>query len=266
MTIEQHLQALIFPIGSVQKIRKGYLKGFKFKLTTNSLWSPIIGNWEPAMQKIMVNVIKKDSIVYDLGANNGIHGLLMAGVVGKNGKVHNFEPLPSNLEEIELNFKLNNISNYVNVHAAVFSDNGVQNFEVGDHVKQGFISDTPHSKFIAVPTLTLDSYIESGNPGPSFIKMDIEGAEGAALEGFRKNVDKFRPIMIIELHSPEQDGLVGQFLKEHSYEAYRFDTFSALEFTRIKDLSKVFPDPDGIWGSIFCVPSEIRFDSLSFDK
>jgi FkbM family methyltransferase len=266
MTIKQRIQDLFFPLGSVQKIRVGYLKGCSFKLTTNSLWSPIIGNWEPAMQKIMVNIIKENSVVYDLGANNGIHGLLMARLVGEKGKVYNFEPLPSNLEEIEMNFRLNSISNYVNIHAAVFSVNGTQNFEIGDHAKQGFISDKPQNKSIAVPTITLDSFIDSGNPGPSFIKMDIEGAEGGALEGFEKHIDQFRPFMIIELHSPEQDMMVGQFLKKHSYEAYRFDTFRKLSFTRIRDLTKVFPDPNGIWGSIFCVPEETDFSSLTFDK
>ena len=90
MTFKQKIQNLFFPLGSVQKIRSGYLKGFRIRLTENSLWSPLIGNWEPAMQKIMVNVIKPGEVVYDLGANNGLHGLLMSGLVGQFGKVYNF--------------------------------------------------------------------------------------------------------------------------------------------------------------------------------
>lgn len=218
------------------------------------------------MQKIMVNVIKEGDVAYDLGANNGLHGLLMASIVGSKGKVYNFEPFPENIEEIDLNFELNGITNYENVNAAVFSEDGTQNFEVGDHAKQGFISSSVQSKSIEVPTVKLDSFIQKGNPGPNFIKMDIEGAEGDALKGFERSIEMYRPMMIIELHSPEQDRKVGLFLAEHNYQAFRFDTFSELRFTRINDLSKVFPSPDGIWGSIFCIPKEVEFESLSFEK
>ena len=48
--------------------------------------------------------------------------------------------------------------------------------------------------------------------------------------------------MIIELHNPEQDRMVGQFLQQHGYTAYRFDTFAALSFTFIKNMNKVHPE------------------------
>ena len=85
LTFKQKIQNLLLPLGTIQRIRSGYLKGYKIKLTQNSLWSPLIGKWEPAMQKIMANVIKPGQIVYDLGANNGLHGLLMAPLFGKDG-------------------------------------------------------------------------------------------------------------------------------------------------------------------------------------
>jgi len=96
--------------------------------------------------------------------------------------------------------------------------------------------------------------------------MDIEGAEGPALKGFSRNIDRFLPLMIIELHSPEQDKEVGQFLQLHGYTAYRFDTFAKLEFTLIKDLTKVYPSPEGIWGSIFCLPPGKKMGDFSFNK
>lgn len=268
MTLKQRLQNLIFPLGTVQKIRKGYLKGFKIRLSENSLWSPLIGNWEPAMQKIMVNVVKPGDIVYDLGANNGLHGLLMAGLVAPGGQVFNFEPFEENIGEIVENYSFNNITNYTNIQAAVSDKVGTETFSLGKHHKQGAIvqGEVTNSNNITVPVISLDAFIEKGNPGPVFIKMDIEGAEGPALHGFSKNIDKFRPLMIIELHSPEQDLMVGQFLQKHGYTAYRFDTFAKLAFTAIKDLNKVHPDPDGIWGSIFCLPPGKKLDNYTFNK
>lgn len=187
MTLKQKIQNLFFPLGSIQKIRSGYLKGYKIRLTTNSLWSPLIGNWEPAMQKIMANVIRPGQVVYDLGANNGLHGLLMANIVGQSGVVYNFEPFEENINEIIENYSLNNITNYKNIHAAVSGKNGIETFVIGEHHKQGHISsqEATTEKKIEVQSITLDAFIEQGNPGPAFIKIDIEGAEGLCA-GFQK--------------------------------------------------------------------------------
>ncbi|HYE53394.1 MAG TPA: FkbM family methyltransferase [Chitinophagaceae bacterium] len=265
MTFKQKIQNLIFPLGSVQTIKMGYLKGFKIRLSKNSLWSPLIGNWEPAMQRIMKAVVKPGHVAYDVGANNGLHGLLLSTIVGDKGHVFNFEPLPSNIEEITENFQLNNLRNYTNVCAAVSDSDGIIRFELGDHDKQGHIAGAAaNGKGIDVKTISLDSFIEKGNPAPDFIKMDIEGAEGAALQGFERNIGKKHPLMIIELHGIQQDLMVGKFLKKYNYTAYRFDPFKKLHFTKITDLEKPHPHPDGVWGSIFCVGPDKSFENYQF--
>lgn len=268
LTFKQKIQNIIFPLGSIQKIYKGYLKGYKMKVTTNSLWSPLIGGWEPTMQKIMVNVVKPGQTVYDLGANNGLHGLLLSRLVGEKGLVVNFEPFAANIIEIDENYEMNKIVNYRNVQAAVADKEGIVNFSMGVHSKQGAISEdnSDDSDCVKVPSITLDSFIDAGNPGPSFIKMDIEGAEGAALSGFSKNIEKYFPDMVIELHNPVQDREVGYFLKSHQYKAYRFDPFKALHFTEVSDFSKGCPEPEGIWGTIFCFGPSRQLKDFTFDK
>lgn len=267
LTFKQKIQNLVFPLGSVQKIRRGYLKGYRIRLSENSLWSPLIGNWEPAMQKIMVNTVQPGQTVYDMGANNGLHGLLLASLVGDKGLVVNFEPFADNIKEIDENFSLNRISNYKNVQAAVTDHSGTVQFEVAAHAKQGSIADGGKgTQTISVPCISADDYIDQGGNLPSFIKIDIEGAEGAALNGFTRNIEKCFPLMIIELHSPEQDAIVGKFLQFYKYEAYRFNPFAKLAFEQIKDFTRPHPAPEGIWGSIFCVGPKQSFNSFSFSK
>jgi FkbM family methyltransferase len=255
LTFKQRIQNVVFPLGSIQKIRRGYLKGYKIRLTQNSLWSPLIGGWEPAMQKIMVNVVKDNSVVYDLGANNGLHGLLMARLVGSKGRVFNFEPLPENIEEIDENFKLNNIHNYTNVQAAVSDKKEMLEFQLHEHAKQGHIATHTDKNIpsIQVPAISLDDFIESGNPAPDFIKIDIEGAEGAALKGFSTHIRDSYPDMIIELHNPEQDRQIGEFLKANGYTAFRFDPFKKLQLIQVRDYTRQYPHPAGVWGTLFCV-------------
>ena len=268
MTFKQKIQNLFFPLGSIQKIRAGYLKGYKIRITENSLWSPILGGWEPTLQKIMANVIEKGQTAYDLGANNGLHGLLMAELVGEKGIVYNFEPLKENIEEISENFELNRFVNFKNVQLAISDKEGMESFVVTEHLKQGFISDgkPTSAKTVEVRTTTIDKFIKEGNPGPSFIKIDIEGAEGPALQGFSETIGQYLPLMVIELHSPEQDKEVGKFLKDHRYTAFRFDPFAKLHFREVKDFARTYDDPDGIWGTVFCIPPGRNLSNYNFDK
>ena len=261
------IQNIIFPIGSKQRILRGYLKGSHIIVSENTQWAPIIGRWEPAMQKIIANTVNEGNIFYDLGANFGLHGLLSAKYLGANGYIYNFDPLPSNLEEIKVNYALNGVENYTNIQKAVSNKNGNTEFNVAHHNGQGSLGiKREGSGKIVVETTTLDSFISDSNPLPDFIKMDIEGAEGDALEGFVQHIEKSFPVMIIELHSPEADKKVGQFLKFYKYDAYRFDTFKGLEFEKIKNLESPHPDKEGIWGSVLCCPQSKPLDSFQFNK
>ncbi|HEY0678978.1 MAG TPA: FkbM family methyltransferase [Chitinophagaceae bacterium] len=217
------------------------------------------------MQHIMTSVVKPGHIAYDIGANNGLHGLLLSRLTSPGGQVFNFEPLPSNVKEITENFELNGLRNYSNVCAAVSDKDGSIYFELGDHDKQGHISSrSDDDKHIKVNTISLDSFIEQGNPGPQFIKMDIEGAESSALRGFERNIEKYFPIMIIELHNPQEDKEVGKLLSFHKYTAYRFDPFKKLALKKISRLDVPHPDPDGIWGSILCLGPNTSINDFRF--
>lgn len=254
MNLKRELQKLIFPVGSVQSVRSGYLKGKRIIISENTQWAPLFGRWEPSMQKIMNAVIRKGDIVYDLGANFGLHGMLCSKLTGKDGYLFNFEPLPDNILEIERNYGLNDVSNYTNVQKAVSNKNTTLKFKVAKHSGQGKLVENEFCEGIVdVESITLDQFILNGNKPPNFIKMDIEGAEGDALEGFSLNLEKTSPIMIIELHSPEADKKVGDFLKFHKYKAYRFNTFKSIHFEEIKNLSLPYPHKEGIWGTVLCL-------------
>lgn len=267
MSLKQEIQKLLFPLKSTQKIRFGYLKGKRIIISANTQWAPLLGRWEPAMQKVMVNVIKEKQTVYDLGANFGLHGLLCSRLVGSEGMLYNFEPLPSNIREIESMYSLNEVTNYENIQAAVSNVNTVLKFEVATHGTQGKLgSATGSAASIDVNAISLDEFIERGKRLPDFIKMDIEGAEGDALAGFTRNIEKSFPLMIIELHNPEADKKVGEFLKFYHYKAYRFNTFKNLQFEQVKNLLLPYPNPDGIWGTIFCIGPNTSLNNLSFTR
>jgi FkbM family methyltransferase len=260
--LKQSMLSLVWPPKSKATILRGPLKGLRFFISRNSGWSPIVGRWEPESQQLFKEIVKPEWIVYDLGANNGIHSLLFSVLVGKAGKVFSFEPLETNCKEIAQNALANDITNISIVQAAVSDKSGETVFHLGLHDKQGSLVGIGRESGvdIHVKMITLDEFIESGNPAPDFLKIDIEGAESLALLGFSKQVAIKRPIFFIELHTPEQDEKVGAFMAKNGYLVYRqkeghFSSelnINGLE--RIKDLTKPFPDPNGIWGTILAIP------------
>lgn len=267
--VKRIIQSVFWPVGTAALIRRGYLKGYKFQVSENSGWSPILGRWEPECQKVFSAVIAKGATVFDLGANNGIHSLLFSKLVGENGKVVAFEPLEDNVKEIEKNCSLNNISNIQIVRAAVGKENGMLTFHLGLHSKQGSLLGIGREsgKELKVKVVTLDSFISEHKLKPDFLKIDIEGAESDALMGFSGTISSIQPMLFIELHNPEQDKKVGAFLKEHSYLAFRLnervkDTNLRIPYLeQIKEFNQVYPHPDGIWGTILAVPHS-KFSSI----
>lgn len=261
--VKQNIQEIIWPLGSVVKIMYGYLKGYKFVITENSGWSPILGRWEPENHKIFAQLIRPGQTVFDLGANNGIHSLLFSKLVGNNGKVYAFEPLASNIEEIKKNCELNNVKNIQTVGSAVGSYDGEVKFVVGNSNKQGSIKGigTESGKELSVKLISLRTFIENENIRPDFIKIDIEGAESESLLGMGDLIKKLKPIFFVELHTPEQDKKVGEIFQQFDYTLYRVTSKNVKNdlgipyVEKIKNVNLTYPHPDGIWGTVLAIPN-----------
>jgi hypothetical protein len=64
--------------------------------------------------------------------------------------------------------------------------------------------------------MTIDELVASGElPPPTLVKIDVEGAEVAVLEGMRATIERHRPAIICELH--ETNAEVAAALAAHNY-------------------------------------------------
>ena len=70
-----------------------------------------LGIYELHVQDVLTQHVKKKDVVYDVGANFGFHTLLASRLVGNQGQVIAFEPLPENLKAMEQFLSLNDCSN-----------------------------------------------------------------------------------------------------------------------------------------------------------
>ncbi|HEX7677988.1 MAG TPA: FkbM family methyltransferase, partial [Thermoanaerobaculia bacterium] len=148
-------------------------------------------------------------------ANVGFFTLLASRLIGTAGRVHAFEPLPRNLYFLERHVRLNELTN-VSVEAlAVAATSGEAHFRTAPHASMGGLRDDGN---LHVTTASLDDLLASGRiPAPDFIKMDIEGAEGAALRGSARLLSGTALTIVLSTHGYQQNELCWEILKRAGF-------------------------------------------------
>jgi FkbM family methyltransferase len=160
----------------------------------------------------------------DVGANIGNHSLFFADLFAK---VIAFEPNPLARSILDINLRLNEISN-VEVRPVGLSDKRsqasitipVENLG-GARVFEGTHS-TQSSDLVEL--VRGDEAIAIDTP-IGLIKIDVEGAEAAALAGLHGTIVRHRPIIVLEQLSTAIDAATGEspsfsMLRELDYQAW----------------------------------------------
>ena len=130
---------------------------------------------------------KSGDVVVDIGAGVGTEVGLFSNLVGSNGKVISIEPDPTAYRCLNKTVNLLSHRNVITINAGASNSAGIGflSQEEEGSISNGLIGlDTPIS--IRVNTLTLDSIVKKYNLSRiNYLKMNIEGAEIMALDGFK---------------------------------------------------------------------------------
>lgn len=132
--------------------------------------------------------LKSGMTVLDIGAHIGYYSIIAAYHVGDSGRVFSFEPEPENFVSLQRNISANNFRNIQSFQYAISNRNGNENFYIAQENKAShtFAKNDTAEDCIQVATITVDNFCKSKNiRNVDIIKMDIEGAEGLALEGMK---------------------------------------------------------------------------------
>jgi FkbM family methyltransferase len=150
------------------------------------------GAYEPHVTALLPYLLEPGEAALDVGANNGFYTALFACRVGNTGSVHAFECNPALIHRIARMIRLNRFEPLVQLNPVAVSDRtGAARFYVGDHLGTTGLSSLVRKTYLAeeraigVTTTTLDAYAREQRLGEiALLKMDIEGAEMAAMRGF----------------------------------------------------------------------------------
>jgi FkbM family methyltransferase len=215
-------------------------------------WKP--GFWEPTVALAIRDYCRPGDVVFDVGTNAGGLALMMSRLVGPRGIVLAFEASPRIIDKTHFNLVKAGCHNVTLFHKAVWHRSGdLVNMSPGDHLNDRIQEGS--SAGMTVRTVALDDLAAAGDFRPSFIKMDIEGAEFDALQGMKRLLADVRPALALE-QSPD-DMRCHALLTESGYRAVDLATYR-----QIRNESD-FDRKSGVANVLF-VPQESSEDSPYF--
>lgn len=195
--------------------------------------------------------LRGDDILLDVGANIGITTVHLG---RRCRRVIAVEPDPSNFELLEYNVRNNGLANAVLVRKAA-SDSEYDTYVTGE----GGLAHLGDSGSL-VQASTLDAIVkDSGSTNPTVLKMDIEGGEARALQGFSK-YETLRE-GVIEVHSKELLVKVRTILESNGFSLEDVSRISPLNVVQsvllhpisfaVGEWSYRFEITRGVFGHIF---------------
>jgi FkbM family methyltransferase len=212
-----------YPEGSVTTIRSGYAAGLQWRRHhryVNGFWT---GQFELPVQEALHRELKPGGIFYDVGANAGFFALVAWNLVGAAGRVVAIDPDPANIESIEEQFSLNRCENCRTIGVAVSDHDGVGQFSrSAPGCSKGRLGANGEGETFDVPLQTLDGISDLVGPA-NLIKLDVEGAEVAALQGAHRLLAEHSPKWLIEVHDDQCAAGVRQILTDHKYRMTTLD-------------------------------------------
>jgi FkbM family methyltransferase len=205
---------MLYPPGNDRPIRSvvDYDDGLLFHCDTQSFLEWYIffyGAFRPEVSRLINRMLRPGQVAIDIGANVGMHSVIMANRVGPTGHVVVFEPDPHPMGRLRRNMALNGIDWVTTVEAAVSARSETRTFYLHDDTIGNFANASLVAANVGKQTASVEMQVVSidewmrDNPLPrvDVVKLLAQGEEYNALQGMRGLIERDRP-KIFFLYEP----------------------------------------------------------------
>jgi len=204
--------------------------------------------WELPVQYCASDCVISGDTVLDIGGHVGGVAIAFSRMVGGGGRVYTFEPNREMWPHILENLAINNAHNVSHIPLACYSESGrlMKFYSEPSFYKagSGLMRQIDGAKTFDVVTVSVDNFCQVNSLHPSFIKIDVEGAEIHVLRSATKLLDTKRLPIIIEyqatVHPDKNDSLV--YLEEKGYLFFDVNTYQRVStgsYSAMSDLPLV---------------------------
>jgi FkbM family methyltransferase len=179
------------------------------------IWSRITGSsstiasvFERIIESFYTKLVRPGDTVIDGGAHHGRHTIPLARLVGDDGLVMAFEPLPAAADKLTQLLGAAAVQNRVRLSPeALARSRGQQRFFVVNNMleysglrSRSYVNFVPDQTAIQVEVTTIDAAFTAMAPrGPlSFVKLDLESGEFRALQGAEQTLRTHQPCCTFE--------------------------------------------------------------------
>jgi FkbM family methyltransferase len=178
--------------------------------------SPYTGLWRELNEvSVMQRFVRTGDVAFDIGANIGLHSILLSRLVGTEGRLHAFEP---NSELVPaLKRTLSGLGN-ATLHTVALSDKDDESTlfvppddsmaSLKDWTADNALGGEGEPRLVTCQQRRMDDLVEDGIlPQPDFIKCDVEGAELLVFQGGQKTLERTdAPIILFEVNKDASHG------------------------------------------------------------
>jgi FkbM family methyltransferase len=218
-----HYQQLVADGVSLDRLIRSFVNSDEYRMrqTDESRPTPVdLGGYQVCIQKLDTDFgqgifhshkyeehvrraarehLREGDVVVDIGANVGVITFLAASIAGPTGRVIAVEPNPDNLQLLYRGIILNGFTNVEVVPHAASNRRTVFSLTGGTSNTHLIGPLEPEAGGHFVQSVALDEVL-GDLPRLDFVKMDIEGHEPQALEGFSRSIVRHRPVVLVEFN------------------------------------------------------------------
>ena len=199
------LLCLLFPNKRITlKMIHGIYRGIKLNVSIKNQLGLILYPNETSLQNFLKKKLTAGDIAFDIGSNIGYTSILASKLVGEKGRVYSIEPINDNFLILKKNIQLNKCKNIIAIKKAISNEEGEVEFLIPENGEELSMSSMVWNKKSTnvrkqlAKAITIDNDTELGSLSPKTIKIDVEGAEGLAIEGMKKLITRCKPKIYLE--------------------------------------------------------------------